>query len=95
MQQFCVTQAGEILAPCSSASVSIEVQLSEPVFRQLQHALDRYSNHTADSLFAEAIAHYLAMLEILQTSEQQEQFQQLVKLLESCCLSVLQQQQSA
>lgn len=95
MQQFCVAQAGETLTPCSNAFVSIEVQLSEPVFRQLQHALDRYSNHTVDSLFAEAIAHYLAMLEMLETAEQQEQFQQLVKLLESCCLSLLQRQQSA
>lgn len=95
MRQFCVAQAGEIPAPCSDPSVSIEVQLSEPVFRQFQQALDQYSNHSADSLFAEAITQYLAILEILETAEQQEQFQRLIKLLESCCLSLLQPQQFA
>lgn len=72
--------------------ISIEVQLSETVFRQFQQALDRYRGHSADSLFAEAVATYLAVLGVLEASEQKIQFQRLVAVLESCALTLLDNQ---
>lgn len=94
MQLICEPNSLDPVSQHSDASVAIEIQLSEPVFRQLQQALDRYAGHNADSLCSAAIVNYLAMLEVLETSGQQEQFQSLVKLLESCFLSHLAAEQS-
>lgn len=69
--------------------VAVEVQLPESVFRQFQQALDRYGGHSADSLFAAAVSNYLALLRVFEASEQQEQFDRLIKVLESCCFSQL------
>jgi hypothetical protein len=76
--------------PDPEAWVAIEVQLREPVLVKFQQALQRYGHHNADSLFAEVINHYLSLLTILEAPEQQQQFQGLIHLLETCGLSLLQ-----
>jgi hypothetical protein len=82
-----VPQISESLA--SESLVAVEVQLPESVFRQFQQALDKYDGHSADSLFAAAISNYLALLKVFELNDQQEQFDRLIRVLESCCLSQL------
>jgi hypothetical protein len=42
------------------APVSLEINLPEPMFRRLQALLDKQPSESIDSLFARAVALYLA-----------------------------------